>query len=679
MKRTIVIFAALALCCASFAATAFTPKAEGGSAGAADVSEAMLPEASGRRVLKSVTVGQEGGRLLDCHDIMSAYTSPSMTRFVWNEAGEPVPFKPSAARRAWKRPTLPQSDTAFVTYGKVPSRNEFGINQGWFYSPDCLLLAVYRVDERAVSEFPLLDISTRTGSLKSIRYPMNGMPSEKVQLCVCDTSGHVLNTLAVSDFTPERYLAGVTWTPDCTGLIVSVIDRSQHEMRLNLYDASTGAFVKTILTEKDDAWVESRGGVHFVGDGGCFIYDTDTRDGCRQLYLCDLQGSVHRITGCQADVSFAQWDGSYLYYMSAEVSPAENHLFRISLKLPALKKKKGEASDFISLAAPGRISPATKARIGKPERLTTESGMHGISFSPDKSRFIDRWSAVDCPGQTLLRRCDGKLEKILAAADAPLGEFAPVSVEFGTVPSADSSFDNYYRLVKPAGFDPSQKYPLIIYVYGGPHSQMVTDSWLASVRKWELLMAQRGYVLYIQDNRGTDRRGAAFARAINRRCGQAETADQMAGLRSLIAEGWVDTSRIGVTGWSYGGFMTITMMLSHPEVFKAGAAGGPVIDWKWYEVMYGERYMDNPGTNPEGFALTSLPDKASKLKGRLLICQGMLDGTVLPINALSFVQACVDADLPIDFFPYPRSEHNVMGRNREQLYIKLTDFFEKNL
>ena len=297
-------------------------------------------------------------------------------------------------------------------------------------------------------------------------------------------------------------------------------------------------------------------------------------------------------------------------------------------------------------------------------------------MSPDCKRFIDRWSAVDVPGKTVVRLADGTLEKELESSADPLSSYAPVTVEMGTVPSADPAFLNYYRIVKPADFDPARKYPLVVYVYGGPHSQMVTDRWLGGIRNWELLMAQKGYVLYIQDNRGTDNRGAAFEKAINRRCGVAEAADQMKGLEQLIAEGWVDTARIGVVGWSYGGFMTITLATRYPDTFKAAACGGPVIDWKWYEVMYGERYMDNPETNPEGFAETSLVDKAPQLKCRLLVCQGMEDNTVLPINSLSFIQSCVEHNVLADYFPYPRSEHNVSAPWREQLYLKLTDFLD---
>jgi dipeptidyl-peptidase-4 len=267
----------------------------------------------------------------------------------------------------------------------------------------------------------------------------------------------------------------------------------------------------------------------------------------------------------------------------------------------------------------------------------------------------------------------------LFKADDPLEGYRTGEVRLGTVKSADGLYDNYYRMFLPANFDPSKKYPVILYVYGGPHSQMVTDTWLGSVRMWEMLMAERGYIVYVQDNRGTEHRGAAFEKAINRQCGQAEMADQMVGIDWLRTLPYVDASRIGVHGWSYGGFMTITLITNHPDVFKVGVAGGPVIDWKWYEVMYGERYMDNPETNPEGFEKTSLINKATDLKGKLLICQGAIDNTVVWEHSLSFIQECIENNVQVDYFPYPVSEHNVTGPWREHLMQKVTDYFEDYL
>ena len=235
-------------------------------------------------------------------------------------------------------------------------------------------------------------------------------------------------------------------------------------------------------------------------------------------------------------------------------------------------------------------------------------------------------------------------------------------------------------VILPPNFDPTKKYPVILYVYGGPHSQMVQNTYLAQLRRWEMYMAQRGYVVFVMDNRGTQNRGAEFEKAIHRQCGQAEMADQMAGMEWLMSHDWVDKERIGVHGWSYGGFMTISLITNYPDVFKVGVAGGPVIDWKWYEVMYGERYMDNVHNNPEGFAKTSLINKATSLKGKLLICQGAVDPVVVWEHSLSFVRECVKNNIhSVDYFPYPCAEHNVYGTDAVHLYNKITNYFEDYL
>jgi len=277
------------------------------------------------------------------------------------------------------------------------------------------------------------------------------------------------------------------------------------------------------------------------------------------------------------------------------------------------------------------------------------------------------------------RSTDGKVNECLFEGEDPLEGYASCKVEVGTVPSADNAFENYYRLIYPKDFDPAKKYPVIVYVYGGPHSQMVQDSWLGDIRMWEMLMAQKGYIVYVQDNRGTSNRGAAFEKAINRQCGKVEMEDQMVGIRRLLDLPYVDSERVGVHGWSYGGFMTISLMTTYPDVFKVGVAGGPVIDWKWYEIMYGERYMDTPETNPEGFEATSLINKATNLKGKLLICQGDVDDTVVWEHSLSFIQVCIDNGIPVDYFPYPVAQHNVFGRNRIHLMDKVTQYFEDYL
>ena len=546
-----------------------------------------------------------------------------------------------------------------ITYGEYVSRNEFGIDGGTFWAPNNRKVAFYRKDESKVTSFPLLDITTRTGSLKEIKYPMAGMDSENVQLGIFDVVTGETVYAAVDDFGYDRYLTNITWSPDGDMIYIQVLDRSQKHLKLNAYSAQTGDFIKTILTEDNEKYVEPFDPLYFIKDQNFFIYRTANRDGYRNLYLCDNDGNIRRLTSVDADVKYVGNDGRYVYYTSAEVSPVENHLFRIELK----NLKKGVA----------------KASFGKPQRLTFAEGWHEIQLSPDCRHFIDSYSSLCTPRVVNLCASDGKILNNLLTADDPTLDYAYTEISLGTVRSADGQYDNYYRLIKPKDFDPSKKYPVIVYVYGGPHSQMVQNTYLAQLRRWEMYMAQRGYLVYVQDNRGTENRGIAFEQAIHGQCGQAEMADQIEGVKMLMDLPYVDKERIGVHGWSYGGFMTISLITNYPDIFKVAVAGGPVIDWKWYEVMYGERYMDNPAVNPEGYEKTSLINKAKDLKGKLLICQGAIDPVVVWEHSLSFIRECIKNNVQVDYFPYPCAEHNVMGKDRVHLHDKISMYFEDYL
>ena len=603
-------------------------------------------------VLATHPEGNPGARMLTVEESVGQGVRsvlPERVSLYWTADGE-LTKTPESSGTLY---TLPESPGPGISYGGVVSRSEFGYRGGVFPSPDGSRIAVYRKDERAVGIFPMFDISLGDGSTVPLRYPMAGGASERLSLVVCDTLGNELCTLGVTDFDEERYLTGITWSPDGRYIFVQVLSRSQHDMNLNMYRSDDGSFVRTILSEHNDAWVEPQDPLYFIKGSYEFLYRTDNRDGYKNLYLCDTLGSVRRLTECDADVSYIADDGRYVYYTSAEVSPVENHLFRIRLR---------------------------RSGHSKPERLTWEKGWHEIDMSPDCTKFIDRYSSFNVPGVTVVKDCEGNVVNHILTALDPLDEYAQCRAELGTVRSADGKYDNYYRLFYPLDYDPSKEYPLIVYVYGGPHSQMVTDSYLGNIRMWEMLMAQKGYFVYVQDNRGTQNRGAAFEKAINRQCGVAEAADQMAGINALLDRiPAIDRERIGVHGWSYGGFMTLTLACDNPGFFKVAVAGGPVIDWKWYEVMYGERYMDRPQDNPEGYALTSLVGKADNLTGRVLICQGVLDDTVVWEHSLSFLQACIREEKRIDYFPYPLEAHNMMGRARVHLYDKITDYFETYL
>ena len=537
-----------------------------------------------------------------------------------------------------------------IVCGQSVSRNEFGISGGIFFSPDGKKIAFYQKDESRVTDFPLLDINTRTGTLRNIKYPMNGMDSEHVSLGVYDIASGKTTYLNVTDFDAERYLTCITWSPDSERIYIQVLDRAQKNIHLNSYNASTGEFLKQILSEHNDRWVEPQYQFVFLkNDPSRFIYSTDNRDGFWNLYICNDEGKVERLTKVNADVKYVAQDDKFVYYTSAEVSPAESHLFKVEIA------------------------------SGKATRLTKEAGWHEPVMSKSGKFYLDTYSSLNVPRVVDLGRTDLKPSRELFRAEDPTVGYNFCNIELGKIKSADGKFDNFYRLIKPLDFDPTKKYPVILYVYGGPHSQMVKNNYQASLRRWEMYMAQHGYVVFVMDNRGTQNHGAEYEKAIHRQCGQAEMEDQMVGMRWLMSHDWVDQERIGVHGWSYGGYMTISLITNYPDVFKVGVAGGPVIDWKWYEVMYGERYMDNTHNNPEGFAKTSLINKATSLKGKLLICQGAVDNVVVWQHSLSFIRECIKNHVQVDYFPYPCAEHNVYGKDAVHLYQKITNYFEDYL
>lgn len=536
-----------------------------------------------------------------------------------------------------------------IVCGQAVSRNEFGCMTGLFPSPDNSRLAFYVKDETRVTTFPLLDITTRTGTVRNIKYPMIGMSSERLKFGVYDVVQNKTIYLNITDFTDERYLTNPAWSPDSKTIYIQVMNREQKELNLNAYDAITGEYMATLLTEKNDKFLEPNKPIVFLDDDR-FIYTTDNRDGYYNLYLYSLKKKqLTRLTHVDADVEYLAHDSKYVYYYSAEVSPAERHLYRVNI-------------------ATGKIT-----------RLTYAEGWHTCQLSSDKRYFSDNYSSLNVPRVVAVGSTDGRFYREVFRADDPSSDYNYAPIELGTLKSADGKYDNHYRLIKPLDFDSTKQYPLILYVYGGPHTQLVRNTFQAQLRRWEMYMAQRGYVVFVMDNRGTPNHGAEYARAIHRQCGVVEMQDQMAGMQWLMSHSWVDKDRIGVHGWSYGGFMTISLMTNYPDIFKVGVAGGPVIDWKWYEVMYGERYMETPATNAEGFEAVSLINKAKDLKGKLLICQGLIDNVVLYQHSLNFLDACITNNIPIDYFIYPRAEHNVMGKDRVHLMQKVTDYFEDYL
>ncbi len=544
-------------------------------------------------------------------------------------------------------------DAGIVNGSSYVHRQEFGIDKGIFWSPDGTSLAFYRKDERMVADYPLVDVASRIASLKNLKYPMTGEKSEEVRLGIYNLKTKKTVFCAVSDFTKERYLTSITWSPDNKYIYIGVLNRGQNHLKLNKYNAADGAFIKTLFEEKNKRYVEPENPLFFIpGTNDKFLCFSE-RDGYKHLYLYTSEGKLIK------QVTKGKWDildfkgfndaGTKIYYASAEESPIEVHFYSQDLKK------------------------------GTKQQLTHNAGTHSVVLSNSKNYLFDSYSSTEVAYNSQISDKKGKLLVKILEADEPLNAYDLGKMTIGTIKAADGKTDLYYRLITPPGFDPKKKYPVVVYVYGGPHAQLVTNSRLGGARLWNFFMAQKGYIMFTIDNRGSANRGFDFESIIHRQCGQEEMKDQMKGIEFLKSKAYVDTERIGVHGWSYGGFMTTSLITNFPETFKVAVAGGPVIDWKYYEVMYGERYMDTPQENPEGYKKTSLLGKAEDLKGRLLMIHGYVDPVVVPQNSLDFIRSCIKAQTDIDYFLYPESEHNMRGKTRLHLMKKVTRYFDDYL
>ena len=539
-----------------------------------------------------------------------------------------------------------------IVNGQEVHRREFGIHTGTFWSPKGDKLAWYRKDESMVSDYPVVNIDERIARAEPVKYPMAGMKSHHVRLGVYDLERG--DTVYLKTGTPrDHYLTNVQWGPDGKYIYIALLNRDQDHMQLNRYDAATGAFDKTLFEEKHPKYVEPLHPVTFLpGKKDRFIW-MSRRDGYNHIYMYNTQGKLLRqLTQGEWEVTHIEGfdsQGKNIFFTATKASPLERHLYRLNLS------------------------------SGKISQLTQKPGYHQSKVNPRGPWVLDRFSSRNNPNTIQIINQNGSNQRRLLQSGNPLKEYAMGETEISTVKAADGKTDLYYRLIKPTDFDPQKQYPAIIYVYGGPHAQQVQNRWLGGARLWQYYMAQKGYVMLTLDNRGSANRGFEFENVIHRQLGKHELADQIKGVELLKSLDYVDESRIGVHGWSYGGFMTTSMMLKKPDLFQVGVAGGPVIDWKYYEVMYGERYMDTPQDNPGGYRQANLKNYVTSLKGDLLIIQGYMDDVVVPQHSLSFIRECVKQNAQVDYFIYPRHQHNVRGKDRIHLMRKITQYFDEHL
>ena len=545
-----------------------------------------------------------------------------------------------------------EENKAIVNGSSNTHRNEFGINKGMWWSPKQEQLLYYRNDQSQVTDYPLVQWGTRVAENEMIKYPMAGMANERVSLVIYDVYTHAKVTLQTGD--QDQFLTMVTWDPSGNYVYVGVLNREQNHLKLNKYNAATGAFESTLFEEKSSTYVEpSQGLVFNPADGKSFVYFSE-KDGYRQMYMYTTDGKFVKSLGHESVIveEFLGFDadGKHAYYKGITNQGLDRQLFKVNIKK------------------------------GKTEQITSLSGTHEVILNEDKSLFVDVFNSYDIPNRVSVVQVSNQKETTLLTAKNPYaGVINMPKTEILTLTAADGKTPLNARIIYPTNFDATKKYPVMVYVYGGPHAQLITNTWLEGSSLFFHYMAQQGYIVFTVDNRGSFNRGRDFEHVIHRQLGQQEMADQMQGVKYLQSLAFVDQEKIGVYGWSFGGFMTTTLSVTYPSIFKVGVAGGPVMDWNMYEIMYGERYMDTPTENPEGYKRTSLLNKASQLDNRLLIIHGAQDPVVVQQHSMMFIEACIKANKQVDYFLYPSHEHNVRGIDRVHLNTKIAQYFFDHL
>jgi dipeptidyl-peptidase-4 len=536
-----------------------------------------------------------------------------------------------------------------IVNGQAAHRREFGIEKGTFWSPTGALLAFYRVDQTMVTDYPLVDISTRPAHDSLMKYPMAGMKSHQATVGIYNIKKG--QTVFLNTGEPkEQYLTNITFSPDEKYVYIAVLNREQNHMWMNKYDAASGELVKTLFEEKDDKFVEPLDQLFFPKNNSEEFLWLSQRDGYKHFYLYSSDGKLIRqlTKGNWVVTDFLGFDaaGKNVYFNCTASSPLNRDIYSASLK------------------------------SGKMTRLSDASGIHSDILNDDGAYLIDRLSNTSTPRDINILSAEGKSVKSLLHAPDPLTDYTLGRTRLFTVKSADKVTDLHCRMILPTNFDSTRKYPVVVYVYGGPHIQLVNNGWLGGSNLWMQLMAERGYIVFTMDSRGSYFRGKAFEQATFRNLGTAELEDQVKGAEYLKSLPYVDTARMGVHGWSFGGFMTTSLMCRYPGLFKVAVAGGPVIDWKYYEVMYTERYMDTPQENPEGYDKADVLNYVKNLKGRLMVIHGTMDDVVVWQHSQMFVKKCVDENKPLDYFIYPGHQHNVLGKDRVHLMNKVSQYFD---
>jgi len=536
-----------------------------------------------------------------------------------------------------------------TTSGQAIARYEFGISKGTFWSPSGAFLAFYEKNEENVTEYPLLDYSSTPASSHPIKYPMSGQLSEHGRVGIVDSeTGETAYLQQMGE--EESYVTNIAWSPDNQFIYVAHLNREQTSMALNKYNRK-GDFLKTIYQEFDEEYVEPENPPYFIPNGkGEFIWITE-KNGFSNLVLMNDDGIIRELTNLTYEITdFIGFnsEGTKAFFHATGENPTENHGYAIELE------------------------------TGTVTQLTSGNGTHTISVSESGKYYIDNYNSTTIPGETTLYHTTQSKSWEILSADNPLSEYTVGTTEIFSNKASDGT-DLWCRMIKPSHFDETKKYPVLFYVYNGPHVQLVRDSWLGGASLWMHSLAEEGYLIFTVDGRGSSHRGIDFEQAVHENMGTIEVQDQAEMAEWLKTLPYTDNDRFAVHGWSYGGFMTTSLMLKNPGLFKVGVAGGPVIDWRLYEIMYTERYMDTPETNPEGYAEADLKTHVAALEGKLMLIHGASDDVVLMQHSMEFLTKCIEEGKEIDFFPYPGHAHNVRGKDRVHLMTKVLNYIKSNL
>lgn len=534
-----------------------------------------------------------------------------------------------------------------IVYGGAAHRAEFGITQGLFWSEDSRWLAFYREDQRPIALYPYQDLAAVPPAPKHGRYPMAGNAHSRVTVGIYEPATGNLQWLR-DDLEQDVYWTNITFGPN-DSVVVARVDRGQSRLELVSYDCRSGKRGSTLLQEQDAQWIEPEHGPTFLPDGR-FVW-WSARSGHRHLWLHGADGAVqNEITKGAFDVQrlLRVDDSSRVWFQASGEDPRQLHLF------------------------------VTDLGGNETRQITRERGTHQCELSPDATAAYAVWSNLQTPPTARLLGPGEADVTPLPDAHNPLLKFALPTQRMFQVKAEDGTV-LYGHVALPAKLGEGQKVPVLHYVYGGPHVQLVTDQWLGGAPVWLQALAAEGFAVSRLDNRGTPNRGIAFEQAVHRRLGTIEVKDQLAAIEWLKQQPFVDAARIGVHGWSYGGYMTLRLMLLAPTTFACGISGAPVTDWRMYETGYTERYMDTPSENDAGYTASSVLPLAGELQHPLLIVHGTDDETVMWSHTLDFVDRCIDAGKFVDYLPYPMQKHGLRGGDRAHFLRYLKVYLDRHL